>query len=224
MLISAGATMAAFDDNGTTPLMHAVLGNSLHSITHILATQEGAATLEVRNAAGSTALMLSSRLPFGKLFVRKLLDAGADPDSRRGFEGETDVASNTPLMLATHEKDTEIVSMLLDAGADPSLQSEEGFTALHIAAMEDLPEICQKLLEAGAPQDFKTRDQKMTPFGMAAEYGLEKVVHVFREYNGETFQKDEQVAKELTFDNFFKEMVVRLWSSFMPHGVTIARS
>lgn len=41
--------------------------------------------------------------------------------------------------------------------------------------MEELPEIAQRLLEAGAPQDAKTRDQKMTPFGMAAEYGLQKV-------------------------------------------------
>ncbi len=82
----------------------------------------------------------------------------------------------TPLMSAARSYRVEIVSVLLDAGADPRHTTNDGFTALHTAVGEtpSLPEKqrdCVRLLvQAGAPLDAKT-ESGHTALMVAAWFG-----------------------------------------------------
>ena len=79
----------------------------------------------------------------GKLeLVKKLLDDGADPNARLqknpkryGFTfASARPKGSTPFMLAALAGDTTIMRMLLNYGADPFLEAENGVTALMMAA------------------------------------------------------------------------------------------
>ncbi|WP_180984845.1 dynamin family protein [Salinibacter ruber] len=60
-------------------------------------------------------------------------------------EADQEGEKHTPLMLATREGHPNIVQMLLEAGADPHVKSQNDFTALHMAAYEGNPK-CAKYL------------------------------------------------------------------------------
>lgn len=63
--------------------------------------------------------------------VRVLLDAGAEPNARHGGWGYT------ALMRAVRHQSPKTVALLLDRGADPTLQSMTGDTALSWAIEEE---------------------------------------------------------------------------------------
>uniref|UniRef100_A0A7S0FY29 Uncharacterized protein n=1 Tax=Pyrodinium bahamense TaxID=73915 RepID=A0A7S0FY29_9DINO len=56
----------------------------------------------------------------------------------------------TPLMRAAKEGRAKAVALLLDSGATPHAQAEDGMTPLHFAAAAGCRESCQALLRAGA--------------------------------------------------------------------------
>src|SRR5688572_3199202 len=62
---------------------------------------------------------------------------------------QTDPLGRTLLMEAVLEKRLDLVTLLLEHGADPKLEDHEGSTALHFAAQAHLPEIVQLLLDKG---------------------------------------------------------------------------
>ena len=78
--------------------------------------------------------------------VLKQLERGAWPDS----EGVD--AVHTALTGATAEGHQEIVSLLLDGGANPNLKNGDGKTALQIARANKNIEIEGALLKAGAKE------------------------------------------------------------------------
>jgi ankyrin repeat protein len=80
--------------------------------------------------------------------VRRLLKQGIDVNART-----TAMYGLTALTLASSAGNTVIVKLLLDAGADPNLESYEGITPLMRAGNAD---ICRMLLAAGA--DAKAAD------------------------------------------------------------------
>ncbi len=54
--------------------------------------------------------------------------------------------------------DLELITLLLDAGADPNQQNERGYTALHYAACNDRFEVIDTLLARGADISAKDKD------------------------------------------------------------------
>lgn len=122
-------------------------------------------------------LLLIALIRHRPMIALALLDAGADPDSRRTIGGQTalwwaaslgyrDVVDGlirrgagidagerhgpTPLVNACVAGEVEVVRMLLAAGADPSARVSDGRAVLDLAVRGGRPEILAMLLEAGA--------------------------------------------------------------------------
>lgn len=68
----------------------------------------------------------------------------------------SDFKQQTPLMLAAHNKDHEMVEVLLKANADPNLKDFTGRTALHSAAASRCLQSTQLLLEHGIDEAILT--------------------------------------------------------------------
>lgn len=81
--------------------------------------------------------------------VEQALSAGADVNSKETERGMTG------LMIAIMEEDIEIVTLLLENGADVNIQTKDGETALILASMFGYIEIVKILLEYGANVDTK---------------------------------------------------------------------
>lgn len=86
-----------------------------------------------------------------------LLENGADPNAVSGDRG------NTPVMDAASTGQTELVRLLLAAGADPDVRSKSGQTGLMMAVGEGYAQISSLFIEAGC--DLSITDQ----LGMTAE-------------------------------------------------------
>jgi cytohesin len=84
--------------------------------------------------------------------VEALLEAGADPNAYQEDSGP-------PLGFALEGGLPDIAESLLSAGADPDCRfSDNGFTLLSYTAVEDMSEMTELLLEAGANPDLVDND------------------------------------------------------------------
>lgn len=82
--------------------------------------------------------------------VRRLLEYGADPNIAESLSG------NTPLHIAASHGRADLVTLLLDGGADPNSKAALGETPLHVAVAEDCLEVVKLLLERGADPNAQT--------------------------------------------------------------------
>src|SRR3954453_23156550 len=100
--------------------------------------------LTARTPEGFTALHLAAFFGGGAA-VRMLLAAGAPADA--DADNDRDVR---PLHSAPAAGDHDAVRALLEAGADPNVRQQGGYTPLLQAAHADDPELTGMLLEHGA--------------------------------------------------------------------------
>lgn len=128
--------------------------------------------------------------------VRRLLDAGADPDA--GFEGWT------PLMLAAMNGELEIAGMLIDAGASLSRANDDFGTALGTAAValvapeEGETAMIDLLLDAGADTE-SGNGVMMTPLMYAAREGKREIVERLLEAGANAAHQDVRGWSPLLF-------------------------
>lgn len=107
----------------------------------------------------------------------QLLQKGASPNyiskSRDDYTG---------LMHALLKGNTEIVSILLEVGADPNIQDNFGYYPL-MGAIYPPPsiEVINILLEAGADPNIKDKEGR-TAIDMAEDYGDEEVIKLLKQY------------------------------------------
>ena len=130
--LQAGADVNEWDSDrgGITPLHHAASGGTVEVVAALL---DAGAEVDVRNAISfdaSTPLhyAVSHNTP---AVVKILLDAGADVQAEHGFQGAT------PLHFAAKRDDAhalEVVTVLLEAGADARARTWGEATPLHWAA------------------------------------------------------------------------------------------
>lgn len=107
-----------------------------------------------------------SAIDLGEDELREALDAGTNPNELFAF-------GRTPLMHAADNED--LVRLLLERGADPSLRDEAGATALHYAALADDGATVFALCRAGC--DPNVADfEGITPLIVAALDGNEEAV------------------------------------------------
>jgi uncharacterized damage-inducible protein DinB len=118
--------------------------------------------LNAHSREGWTALQLAAY--FGhRSAVEHLLARGATVQTTSDNE-----MANTALHGAIAGKRTEIVSVLLDHGADPEAADSQGNTALHLAAHEGVFEIVELLLRRGVNLHAR-RGDGLTPLEVAAK-------------------------------------------------------
>ena len=86
----------------------------------------------------------------------------------------------TPLFMAAYYGHTEVVQVLLTAGADPDKGNQFGSTPLVMAARGDYTDMVQLLLDGGAQID-KGNEYGWTPLHTAAYGGREEVIQLLLE-------------------------------------------
>ena len=96
--------------------------------------------------------------------MKTFLDRGLDVNIRAGDD------EWTALMNAAARGHLTSLKLLLDAGADPDLESAHGKTALILAALNNYPEIVSELLRGGA-------NEKMEYLGRSAQQWAEEEGH-----------------------------------------------
>jgi ankyrin repeat protein len=93
------------------------------------------------------------------LRVRDLLAKGASPDAR-------DADGRPPLVSAILGNSVALMGLLLEARADVNAADPHGWTPLHFAAEEVLPQFASLLIAKGANVDLKD-DEGNTPLHRA---------------------------------------------------------
>ena len=78
-----------------------------------------------------------------------MIAAGANKETKTEDEAKT-----TPLLIAAYKGHTEIVKVLIAAGANIEAIDDEGYTPLEVAARNGHVEVVKLLLEKGAKVDF----------------------------------------------------------------------
>ena len=103
-----------------------------------------------------------------------LLDSGRFDIDQGNLDG------CTPLIGSASAGHSNIVSILLDKGADTSITDTDGFAALHVSSQHGRTEVVEILVEAGAHLEAKTL-LGSTPLHLAAENGHPSVIEVLTE-------------------------------------------
>lgn len=138
-----------------------------------LLLDEGA-DVSLRDASGNTALIDAVAGGIHKEAMRVLINASKEA----GALDAQDLQGDTALLLTHDNGNTDVMRMLLAAGADPNVQDNDGKTLLHYMAEEGITEYVryedvEALLAAGA--DPNLIDKKgWTPAHYAGDEGHDK--------------------------------------------------
>jgi len=197
VLLEAGAPADAVDRGGFTALMGAVGWDDVGLVRWLLA--KGAKVNAANTFAGKavhgdialkklTALMMA--VPYGSPeLVKTLLDAGADVNAK-------DVRGMTPLAFAVSStrQDVRVVRMLLAKGADVSVVSEAGETALDWARKFGSKDVIAMLEKAGAKGSPIPAAPVRAGVPLSARAAAEKSVGLLQDSVDSFFAKSNCVA------------------------------
>jgi ankyrin repeat protein len=168
MLIAGGASVDRQSEKGKTAIMYAAIAGSGYRACVEIFIAAGA-NLDLRNNCGCTALMLMAAAENYPMF-NLLLQAGASTDGLESIQliqaartGHVDrvkslLSAKVDLNLdrgdaigsAAAAGHTEIVQILIQAGANVNLSDRSGFTPLASAAYAGYSSIVRLLIDAGA--------------------------------------------------------------------------
>ena len=164
-LIGSGADVNARRNNRGTPLMIAAENGHINAVTTLV---KCGANVDLQDEDGQTALHYAMSSPEDSIceVLSCLIKNGADVNAH-AFHNET------PLMLASCRGPVDVVTFLIEHGADVKLQDKDGDTALHYAARFS-PNIVKKLLNLGA--SHMCNHQGLTPLHEACICGNIPVV------------------------------------------------
>lgn len=184
-LIRLGANVNATKSDGTTPLIDAVFLSHIEIIRMLL---DNGANIDAKRKDGRTALHIAADRESCAKAIRILLQRGANFKLRTTTTGETplgiacfgnvissvreliefepnldssaDSSGLSPLMLASENGHIEIINLLLDKGANINHGDQNGDTALHHAAYNNMKKSVDVLLSRGASKKIKNIEGK----------------------------------------------------------------
>lgn len=149
-LLASGADLECKDEKGHTPFFVACRNNNTDMIK---ALADAGAKLDVVDVNGATPLFISIAL-YNQDAVRKMMECGLHPDHAR-YRGMT------PLMHAANFKKVEIVSILMEYGADHTLKSDErNMTAGDYAIDNNKPHIAEKINQLAELRETRAAQTK----------------------------------------------------------------
>ena len=132
-----------------------------------------------------------------------------DQDAVRYFLKKVDVNAQdeegkTALILASDRGYTEIVKLLLEAGANVNLQDSHGNTALMWASSKGHIEVVRLLLESGAKVDLQNKDGA-TALMWASGDGKKEIAKILLENGANILQesKYKEIALSYAFESSF---------------------
>lgn len=125
--------------------------------------------------------------------VRELLT-----DHKGEVNANTPLFEYTPLIFSAYQNNIDMTRLLLEEGADPDMEDEEGSTALRWAARCGNTEIASLLLEKGADPNLADKNDRMTALHYA----------VF-ERNSETVAALLKAGADPTLENIHGESPLR---------------
>ncbi|KAL6112393.1 asb14 [Pungitius sinensis] len=166
---------------GQTPLLLAVEGGLMENASLLL--QRGAKA-DSEDQDQDTPLLLairSGRADLTKLLLQQQRGSGLNRGGCRG---------HGPLHEASRLGKTELVSLLLEAGAPPDPRSHDGLTPLALAAQAGRREVVEMLLRRGADVLSQARDEASILYE-ASSSGDPEVVGLLLEFGA-----DANVAKQ----------------------------
>jgi ankyrin repeat protein len=153
LLLDAGADVNQPMPDGTSPLLLALVNAHFELAGFLLdrgadpnADGQGWTALHqvVWSRRPNTGFNLPGPVPTGNLdsldLVRKLVKLGANVNARQkkepkdGYRNQLNRIGATPFLLAAKSVDLPLMRLLLENGADPTLKTDEGTTALMAAA------------------------------------------------------------------------------------------
>lgn len=182
VLVDYGADVNAASNSGITPLHQAARFENIHSIEFLL--QHGA-NIHAQEHKGNTPLFWA---PAQKDLFELFLKYGANPN-QQNQEGFT-------LLHALLDRDSfssqkaDILTLLLDAGADVNKTDNEEQTPLFYAVRRGQEECLRILLEAGAnPNHFDKYGR--TPLWSACSKANPQAVKILLEYGADPALKNE---------------------------------
>jgi ankyrin repeat protein len=152
MLVRAGADVDAAAGDGKTALALAIFNGNYEVASFLVDSKADVNKADVQRftplfwAVDRRNMETAPNFPWMVTIdpmplIRKLLDAGANPNAlvnntprARMREGSPRIVFATALMRAAFAADLELVTLLLDHGADPQIISKDGETMLSAAA------------------------------------------------------------------------------------------
>ncbi len=150
LLLKNGASPNAAPSSGCAPLVHAIMCRQDESVQLLL--QHG--------ATPSAEAMLKATLAGRADYVQSLLAAGGTPKATGEFPapGFASGPRRGTLLIAAAERGyTDIVDLLLEAGANINAVDENGRSALLRCIVNGRLAMAQKLIEAGADVTLRSR-------------------------------------------------------------------
>ena len=156
-ILKVGADVDYVDDtiDGMTALQHTCWYRSHHQEKTVSAMFDAGADVNRRGrlSHSPSATQLACKIGNTKI-VAQLLNAGADPNSTGGY-------LDPPLETAVTLELCEMMTLLIDAGADPNIHDKQGRSSLWHARRSQEPEkdgMIQMLLKAGAVDEVDAPD------------------------------------------------------------------
>lgn len=120
LLLEHGANPAARDQDGSAPLVNSIYFGHTETVKLLLAR-----LTPLQRQDGEELLLLASGLGHADI-VRAMIDAGVDVNGRG-------LKQRTALMAAAAFDRPQVVSVLLEMGADPEARDDDGNSALDVA-------------------------------------------------------------------------------------------